>query len=291
MKILLSTIRQSMSNRAFYAGLLGKTKGQAGAYLMRLGLFLGVVSAILSLLVAVPSASKALRSMESAGMEFYPKGLVVTIENGTASTNSKDEPILVPFKDEWKNEWKKAEKTDSLKGMPILDNMLAIDTRTNASLESFKNLKSAILLSKDSIVAYKENGQVVVQSLVGFPKVTVTEALFQKILSFIPYIVFLIPFAFFIIPIFYTAISLLYLFLIALIFFLVSKLVKLNYSFSDAYVVCAYAATLPIVITTLLIVFSVPLRIPFFFTFATLIIASIFARKKDAVISASDNIA
>ncbi len=77
-------------------------------------------------------------------LDLYPPGLVVTIHDGTVSTNANG-PVAIPVPPEWRD------------GNGVA-NLLVIDTQTPVSNEAFDRLDTLIWLSRTSVVARDNSG-------------------------------------------------------------------------------------------------------------------------------------
>ena len=203
-------------------------------------------------------------------------------EKGIAKSNSTSEPVIIPFSPNWKKYIQGPERpsVEGVQNMQTRDmnNLMIVDTREgrDPSIESFKSLNTYAFISQKYFIHYDDKNAVIYQSNNTFPSVTVDKASIEKWMSYGKYLAYAFPFLCFLLIFIGVFGTLVYLVLITLLFFLIQKLIKKNISFSEAYKICAYASTVPIILDILF--FFGGWRIPFVFTFLTLIIALINTR-------------
>ena len=105
--------------------------------------------------------------------EKYPEGLEVTIKNGEVFTNTTSPSFISG----------KKEALTTLFQDSSIENILVIDTQHDYSKEVFDSYHTFALLTKYNIATRGAEGRVTVQSLRGFPEVTITGTLLINFLE------------------------------------------------------------------------------------------------------------
>jgi hypothetical protein len=94
--------------------------------------------------------------------EMYPADLVVTIKDGVATTNVK-EPYLIPLK-------------ENLQNVPPYENLLAIDTRADATLSELGSYKAFATLAHDHLIVAGKASEQRIMSLASVKDFTLDKA-------------------------------------------------------------------------------------------------------------------
>lgn len=234
------TIKASIYNPSFYNDVVKGEGHKPFRYYFKLSLLLALIFSVLLSIKAVPELKKFLDETKVSVEQGYPKDLEIKIEKGLATTNAQ-EPYFVKFPET-------SAKIDA--GMPDVENLLVIDTKSDFSLEKFQSYKTVVLLTKDSVVSVDSSSEKVTMTLLkSVPDFTVnyenltkwlekTDQV-KKIATFsLPVLIFLGVFMGYVL-------KLVYLFFGALLVYFVAKYKKINLTYKKSYHVALYAVTLP----------------------------------------------
>lgn len=231
---LLYTIRRSIFSREFYAQVPGTGLKSGFKYL--LALFLAV--ALLAVIRMIPVIFTLL-SQETADsiVSSYPPGLVVTLAAGQVSVN-QPEPIYIG------------------KGVGSMEqkHMLVIDTASPFTGSQFDDYSTVALIKKDFAVvrdgegskirrfASSDNFTLTQEKLEGWAR---TASPYLQPLAFAAVVLLFLSILFF-----GSAYTALYLLLPAGILFLVRQIIKKPMPYKSLYKVTLYAATFPIIVSS-----------------------------------------
>lgn len=266
---LLQRVESSIYDPSFY-----RTVGQrrlSGA----LGYFALLVLALSLFISAKPFIDIAGFAFQSSGeraalreevASVYPDELVVTIENGSVSTNVP-EPYFVPFPESFKEAFVGDGRAP--------ENLLVINTKKSISSDDFEAFDTFVILGGDSIGVYQpERQKAQIQGLAGlageslvvdkeeFVSMTGTAEKFMRWIAVA--LLFLVP----IIVFFMSAFAyLFYLLFGALLIMLVAKLRGVRLGYKEAYKAGLYLLTLPMLYEVISSALLIPaLHIPLVFT-------------------------
>jgi len=262
---LLRTIRASIYSPAFYRELLGKPFSSSVKYYLALIIILAVVHAAVLSYTFVPLARSFLENLGPKVLEFYPDNLVITIDDGVASSNVEE-----PYRLGW------PEGFETPPQFRDVGNFIVVDTRNTFELERFRGEDTMFLLSKDAI-AYRTDGGVDIQILDRVPDATVDKSLVQSLVRnaeslpqiAAPFIVFLLFFG----ALLVLLSNLVYLLFGALLIWGFSYIRKTPLGYKKSYQVGIHAMTLGILLSSLAFIFYPPAGFPFGFTLLLLVVA------------------
>ena len=274
----LHTIKDSIYNKGFYQTIPIRPLSEALKQYAKLASLCAIVMTVGGALFVLPLITKIANTAETVVVRDYPKDLVVTLKDGIASTNLKEQPYF-------------AKVPPELSGMKIdgavLEHLIVIDTRSSIDIGQFLSYKAYAMLGKDSVAMLQDNGKVSVQSLQGASNVTFDRDTATSLVMRLPGLVKmfapgLVLLGFIAIMISY-AFTLVYLLLVALLVLGIARLKGLKYSYGESYKVALYAATLPILVNLILLASGT--SIPWLFTLLLLLVVSINLRKSVVVSS------
>ena len=287
---IFKDIKSSVWNPSFYGEVEKESLGASFGYYAKLSLLVGLCFFIFSLFL-IPSMRASIKDFQGKALSSYPSGLEISLTKGIASTNASTSPFVVPMKQLGLVDDKNIKEKDvRLNGVTATDytNFLVIDTvsTTTPSIESFKGMKTFFLLSKNYLVTYDKNINVVFYDLSRFPDLTINQGLLQKLLGFANYLPFIVPILFFFGGFFFSFFSLFSVLIGSLILKFIEYVIRHNITFSSAFKTCVHASTLPLILNIILLFIGLP--IPFIFVLLTLIIAlaNINGRVADESLSA-----
>lgn len=102
MKQFFRTIKQTFTSKELYLNTAHQSGWKGIRFLLKLALFLGLVFGVIALIVLLAVAPFLKSKVSGIASTTYPDGLVVTIANGTLTTNTL-EPVVVPLSASWKD--------------------------------------------------------------------------------------------------------------------------------------------------------------------------------------------
>jgi hypothetical protein len=209
------------------------------------------ISAIISFRL-LPFAKTALNNFGPELVKRFPENLVVTIKNGQASTNS-EEPVLIPFN-----------LGTSTPELP--ENLLVIDTKNPFNDARFREARTLIYLTKDTIFVANKDGGIEQSQSLSTPDLVIDRAFILRwlgelgpLLSWIPFIIVL---SIFLVSLWFSSLILLELILAALIIMFASRLRSTPLDYKKAYQVGLHAVT-PQLLLSILTAVSPALFFPF----------------------------
>lgn len=216
------------------------------------------VTIVISTLIAHPVQTFITR-FQNRALSLYPPDLVVTVTNGEVTTNVQ-EPLRFPIPFEL--------FTDVPPVLSDQNQLYLVTIDTSAEISDFDETQSAVLITKDTIVAKDDDGFRVYpldkETNVTIDKGAVDDFLSPLLpkLSYVPaLLIVLIGFALIVIL---PLIRLVWLFFPTLALLLLSTLLKLNLSYGKLYQIGLHALTLPTLIQLALYWFGVYVPLPFF---------------------------
>ena len=275
---LIWEIRDSIYGPEYYQGLIARPFSYSLKYFLTLAVLVAFIVSVTFLTYIVPVLQSFLTNVGTKVLEYYPSELQITIKNGIASSNVQ-EPYFVKFPPEFK---------DSMvenKNVPDdLENLFVIDTKTTPTIDQFKNYKTLLLLTKDSVVNY-DNGKITIQPLDKISDFTLDKT---KISSFLdkaqPYFKFIYPIvaiiSFFVFFIGIDA-NLFYLLFAALLVWLIARVKKINVGYKKSYQLGLHLITGAMLLDNLLFLVVPRAHIPYLFT-ATIVILAVVNLKPGA---------
>lgn len=246
MKAIFETFKKSLHSPEFYQRVASASFSEALRYYIKVIFILAAVATVAFSILLVPRGVRFIRDVApSLVREYYPADMVVTIENGQASTNIA-EPFIVTSK---------GVARDILRE-DGLDNLLVIDTGHELNIKMFEDYKTLVLLTKTEVVTQNRKGNITIQSLRNTPNTVInqTELLVfvEKIRAGLPYLVPVGIVVTLISVFFGYVIYLIPLFLFALIPFFLAKVKKISLTYGGAYRMSLYAVIPGLVLKTVL---------------------------------------
>lgn len=248
----LQTIKDSIYNPHFFAGLQHNRVRESVGYYYKLIVILSVLSVIPFIPVINTLLSK---NVFDALAHQYPPDLVVTVTDGSVTTNQK-EPYTITY-------------TQDNKSV----NALVIDTKTPFSPNQFDEYSTSLIIKKNFIVLKDATSQIKMYPLTQIKNLIVNsnnvqqwlEALRGTLKTLIPIFIITVYIGYIIAY----SLKLVYLFLAALLVMLITYLAKHPRSYMKSYQIAIHASTLPILVLVGLDLLRV--RAPFF-TFTILLV-------------------
>ena len=252
------SIPSSIYSPSFYAGIAGRSFWKGFWYLAGVTFLLMVAWSVFVILLPYLANRDKIESSVKAFLNFYPEELVITIQDGKASSNV-EEPYFIPFTDifpneEWFQEMAGDEWEGELNGqdMDLKEmNLAVIDTKTPFSAEQFMEYKTIIWLTQDTVYVPGDSEG----SFEALPLSTLEEdividkaladqglqILLHKVMQIVP--ILIIPMFIFIfigVMIF----RMIYLLIYALAQLIIFSIMKLPYDYAAAYKMGFYSITL-----------------------------------------------
>ncbi len=286
----LKTLRDSIYGPKFYASLSERPFLFSMKYFIKFALFAGLVGliafAVRTPLSSIPTPQK-IRGFIDQGGTLYPQELVVTIKNGQASVNVS-EPYMIPMSESFQSKETSNRSGASADQMQPIKNFLVIDTARPFSTETFRDYRTAILLTRDSFIIGGGGTQMRIFPLekAGSAEITKKSILLlsEKIKPYavwvIPFFALILIFVFLLVNGFYLA----YLLFGAFLIWGLTALLKKRMSYKHAYQIGLHAITGSIIFDGLMKSAPFHLRLPFVFTLLMLlaVVVNFSARIKSA---------
>ncbi|MDI6821235.1 MAG: DUF1189 family protein [Patescibacteria group bacterium] len=263
---ILNNIKQSILSPKFYQELPQKPFSFSIKYFYSLVLILAFILTIIISINFVPGLSLLLKNLSTTAVKSFPDNLVVTIKTGKVTTN-----VLEPFFVETPKDFKVENQEN--KNVSLPENFLIIDTRTNFSIDKFKEYKTLFWLTSDSIVGRDNQGMKII-SLEKIPDMVVDKPAFVSFVDKIRPLIKMIP-SLMVVGIFIFLIAgfsfkLIHLILLALLIWLIAKIKGLVINYKQSYQIGIHAMTLGLIYYALTLV--LPIRVLFLFSFLVLIV-------------------
>lgn len=216
---IFKDIKNSIYSKSFYEEVKNGQNMPAWMYFIKISLIQTVLLTIIFLLLAVPAINNIFSTnSKNKIVSYFPEELTVKLKAGQISTNV-EEPYKIPYTESFKSEMDK-DRRDT----PKAENFIVIDTVSPFSMDLYYEYSTEILITKDSLIARKSNGQITIQPLKSFPDGELNRAkIFEWIGLAQPFFKFVIP----VTAIFYFTVTLFGLFVANLIFLLIASLVVL----------------------------------------------------------------
>ncbi len=236
------TIGASLYSPAFYAIVGKRTFGNAAWYVARLAVLYAL---ILSVAIVGPIVAKVGQDFfavfQSEVVELYPNDLIITIEEGKATTN-QPEPIIIslPTSSEFKKGFKEGLGRE---------NVLVIDTQTPFSSEEFESYNTFAWLTGDSLFFYNASKK----GMEGYPlkttkSVEITKEKVQKLGEKVTSILkWALPMIWVLTIVFIAVglwiIALLYGLVLGVLISILKSIFHQNASYAESYITALYATT------------------------------------------------
>ncbi len=257
--IIFETFRKSIYNPAFYQTVVSEPLGSVVRYYAKVTLVLSALMTIgLGALLGPAIVSFVREGAPELVKNYYPAGLVVTIEKGEVTINMP-EPYII------------SGKGDALAVLKEegLENLLVIDTQRDFEKKKFDEYKTLVLLTKTELVTRSDSGQITLQELRSVPTTMISQELLlswiEKVRGKLGYIIFGGIIATFVVVALGYLIYLIPLLLFALIPFFIAYLKKTPLSYGGAYRMSLYAILPALALKTILNLFGI-FFLPSYFT-------------------------
>lgn len=258
-----SRIRRSIYNPLFYQDLANKPFSFSLAYFFLLIAFLVLLITIWFSFSSVPQVNAFLKNLGPQVLSMYPDDLVITIEDGEASTNVP-EPYAMKMQDFF------GPQAREELAKRVKKNLLIIDTKHAFTIENFRAYNTYVLLTKENVIIADDKGQIRIQSLADMPNTVINKSLLEHLINritpSIAFAPFLVIMGTFIGLFFFYSVNLLYLFFGALIVWAIAKIRKLSIGYKKSYQIALHAITPSLLIYSLIFMTTPSMGIPFLFT-------------------------
>ncbi|MEK9160044.1 MAG: DUF1189 family protein [Patescibacteria group bacterium] len=274
------SIPASIYSPSFYAGIAGRSFWKGFWFLAGFTFLSMIVGALVLFVGPYLSHRDQINETIDQVLHSYPEELVITIQDGKASSNVQ-EPYFIKFNEvvpteSWSASFKEGFEDElAMEGDDVsLEelNLVVIDTVTPFSLEQFQAYHTAVWLTQDAIYVVSENNGTEAFPLAESEDTIVNKAFVDAgmdtvwggIKNFIPFAVallFIFAFLGFIIA------RLVYLLIFAVFMMIVFSVMKLPYDYAAGYKIGFYAFSLSTLVSIVLAAFS----LPGFFLMGTLI--------------------
>lgn len=265
---IFQKIKSSIYDPAYYREIPNQNFSYSIKYFFSLALILAFISSVIFSIIIIPKITPFFNSLGDEFLSYYPEELILTIKDGQASTNLRDkEPYSVKFPEEIKNQ--------ASNPQAYAENLLVIDTKSQFTIDGFKNYKTAYLVSHDSLAYRGRNGEITIQPLTRFPNMTISKAnvtfFIEKIRPYLKILYFVLPILLFGFFTFIMALNLFYLLLASLLIWLFLKSRKAAIGYKKSYQLSLHVITLPMIVQALLVWLSITIGIPFLFTIVMIV--------------------
>ncbi len=246
-------LKSSIYGPLFYQAASLVPAKEAFKYFSKLISIVALVAMVIFACVFVPVVTTVLsRDNVNKILSQFPSELTLTLKDGKASTNVQ-EPYIIPAPASAPTSDRAAEKT----------NLVVIDTKATASMESFIRYSTTFLITSDYIIGEKSNGQVTIQSLKGIPDMTLNRGVIASFAEkILPYLKIVIPFMILLafIGSFIGAyiINLILLLILTLVVWIVGLIRKTGIGYGTYYKLGLYAITPLVIISMFGALFSLP---------------------------------
>ncbi|MDP3056956.1 MAG: DUF1189 family protein [bacterium] len=264
---IIENIKSSIYNSAYYSEILNKPFSYSLKYFLSLICLIALVSTIIFTFSTLPKINKVFDEIGSNVLNYYPEELEITVKNGIISTNVS-EPYFIKAPAEFKNDSK---RSDNKTIKDEIDNLLVIDTQSPLNLDAFKDYKTFVLISRDSI-AYRDSNEAIKiqflnQEFNGVITKTKISSALNKIMPYLKVIpLVLVPLVFVGSILGATIKYLIYLIFGALVIWIMAKAMKRNLRFGKSYQIGIHAITLGVILEATVFRFYPNLEFPLFFT-------------------------
>jgi hypothetical protein len=254
-----------------YQELIEQPFSYSVKYFVRFSAILGLLFIIGFSIFYFPKMKAVLNDGVRIVADSYPQELIVTIKGGNISTNVED-PYYIKLP-------ASIDKNNNQAGK--YENLITIDTKSEASVDNLLKHKTAILITKSYIVNRKSNGQIVIQSLEKVADIVIDKASVASFLEKLsPYLKLMYLFfvvVFFVFFVVFILFRLCYLFLAALFIWLIANIKNVKISYGKSYQLGLHLMTLP-----LIVVYPFGfIKFPLAFSLLLMVLAFVNIKKKE----------
>jgi hypothetical protein len=144
---LATRIKRSVYDPSYYRGLRTQPFSYSLGYLASITFIAALLFTLWSGTTLGPAGVHFLTTVGPMVEEKIPEDLTLTVTKGEVSIN-RPEPYAIPVPADWKS---------STATSTAHKNLLVIDTRTPASIDSFRAADTYVLVDKHNILAYKNS--------------------------------------------------------------------------------------------------------------------------------------
>ncbi len=272
----LNNIYKSIYSPTFYREILQKPFSYSMKNFWLFILILALLGSIFLSFGAISNFKNIVDNFVPEIINFYPQDLQITIKSGEVETNVQ-EPYFINIPKEVKDDIKNQEMTG-------IENFLVINTKEEFNLERFQSYKTFALLTKNSLISYKDNGiniQVIDKNINFIINKDVINNFYQKIKPFSRFIYPAIPVLIYLGVLFIMSSKLIYLFFGALAIWILASIKGLKIKYWKAYQLSLHLIVPIILIESIAFVFKIDIWIPFLPTAILVIFASLNINKNN----------
>lgn len=245
---IFKEIKSNIYDVEYYKEIPNKPFSKSLKYLFKLSLLAGLASLIIIGFMS-KDMPKMIRSEVVNMVNQYPEDLVVTFEDGFASTN-KEEPFMIPIQESNKELVQSKDGTD-------YSNLLVIDTKNEFSLQKLKEYDTFALLTKENIIFSEgSGGEVRIFPLSDMDDLEITKAWLlentSKVLKAMPVIIAIIaPIVYIMLTVSHFSFTLLVNLFFALFIWVMSKVKNAGLNYKKSYQFGIHASTIYVILSVL----------------------------------------
>ena len=266
-----NTLKSAVYDPEFYKRIPKIGLGSAIGYFFLLALIFTVLNAVFLSNDLLRKAPEELKKAISEATSSYPEDLVVELNQGRVSTNTR-EPFFVPF----------PEGETEVDGEDI-NNLLVIDTTTPYSAAQFEQYKTLIWVTQDSVF-YRDSNEFQQRSidLSEMENIKVDKDFINYWVGQVnPWLVYVGPGLLLIVTLgmfIGFAFNLVYFLFLAVFIFFLSSIFKWGLGYGDAYKTAIYSSTLAFIVDMVIFntgIYTGFFGFPFLFTLISLCVTTI----------------
>lgn len=245
---IFKEIKSNIYDPEYYKEIPNKPFGKSLKYLFKLSLLAGLASLIIIGFMS-KDMPKMIRSEVVNMVNQYPEDLVVTFEDGFASTN-KEEPFMIPIQESNKELVQSKDGTD-------YTNLLVIDTKNDFSLQKLKEYDTFALLTKENIIFSEgSGGEIRIFPVSDMDDLEITKAWLlentSKVLKAMPIIIaVLAPIVYIMFVVSHFSFTLLVNLFFALFIWVMSKVKNAGLTYKKSYQFGIHASTIYVILSVL----------------------------------------
>lgn len=246
------TIPAAIYSPGFYKTIPKKRFRGVLGYFLLLVFLAAMVQTIISAGPIASSFKEGVQKFAYSMVDTYPPELIITIEDGEVSTNV-EEPYFLPLPelsgtDEY---WRQTQGESG-----TFENLLVIDTKTSYSSVQMNGYDTVAWLTRDSLFMREGQGEINVVDLSDIQEFTLDREMIDSFVAkAAPYLKYLGPIVIagvFLIAYTSYSVRLVYALFFAVVLLILSRMLKLHWSYGQAYKVSLYAMTAGIIVSVTL---------------------------------------